>query len=283
MLTIEAALNTKETELDGRPGRAGQPRGGTGHRTGELTDAQEELAKQQLLLNLAQQAMDDPRRNSKSKQDGAGRRAFPPGRAAGRAHLPPGPAGLEKQSQLEALVGVRTRIIKALSETSRRNKSSATVDPTNGSIMLESDVLFAYGSGGAHRRGKRRTSISSAGVICRCSCPPTTRNTSPRSTSRATRTPRTPTSRSSGSPRTALTRRRVCARRELPLPDHGAEEPLRELLTANGRSYSDPVYDANGQVDAAASRRVAFKFRLTDEQMIEQMQSILESADGTGN
>jgi chemotaxis protein MotB len=43
------------------------------------------------------------------------------------------------------------------------------------------------------------------------------------------------------------------------------------------------VYDANGQVDAAASRRVAFKFRLTDEQMIEQMQSILESADGTGN
>jgi chemotaxis protein MotB len=55
---------------------------------------------------------------------------------------------------------------------------------------------------------------------------------------------------------------------------------LRELLTANGRSYADPVYDENGQVDAAASRRVAFKFRLTDEQMIEQMQSILE---GTGD
>jgi len=52
-------------------------------------------------------------------------------------------------------------------------------------------------------------------------------------------------------------------------------EAIRPILTANGRSYSDPVYDAIGNVDMAASRRVEFKFRLTDEEMIEEMMNIL--------
>jgi chemotaxis protein MotB len=52
---------------------------------------------------------------------------------------------------------------------------------------------------------------------------------------------------------------------------------LRELATANGCSWSDPVYDANGNVDMDASRRVVFKFRMTDEQMIQQLKDILEA------
>ena len=57
---------------------------------------------------------------------------------------------------------------------------------------------------------------------------------------------------------------------------------LRELVTANGRSFSDPVLDEYGNEDMDASRRVVFKFRLTDEQMIEQLKSILESNDPAG-
>jgi chemotaxis protein MotB len=52
---------------------------------------------------------------------------------------------------------------------------------------------------------------------------------------------------------------------------------LRAVVTANGRSFSDPVLDANGFEDMDASRRVVFKFRLTDEQMIQQLKSILEA------
>ena len=54
---------------------------------------------------------------------------------------------------------------------------------------------------------------------------------------------------------------------------------LRIVATANGRSFSDPVLDANGNEDMDASRRVVFKFRLTDEQMIQQLQDILEGND----
>ena len=59
----------------------------------------------------------------------------------------------------------------------------------------------------------------------------------------------------------------------------GQLQTLRQLVTANGRSFSDPVLDANGNEDMDASRRVVFKFRLTDEQMIEQLKNILESSD----
>ena len=52
---------------------------------------------------------------------------------------------------------------------------------------------------------------------------------------------------------------------------------LRKMVTANGRSFSDPVLDASGNEDQNASRRVVFKFRLTDEQMIEQLKTILEN------
>ena len=54
---------------------------------------------------------------------------------------------------------------------------------------------------------------------------------------------------------------------------------LRPLVTVNGRSYSDPVLNEDGSVNMDASRRVVFKFRLTDEQMINQLKNILESGN----
>ena len=53
-------------------------------------------------------------------------------------------------------------------------------------------------------------------------------------------------------------------------------EELRVLLTANGRSWSAPIYAADGTVDMQASRRVEIKFRLKDEEMINQIAEMLE-------
>ena len=57
------------------------------------------------------------------------------------------------------------------------------------------------------------------------------------------------------------------------------KKQLRAVVTANGRSFSDPILDAEGREDMDASRRVVFKFRLTDEQMIQQLKAILEAND----
>ena len=49
----------------------------------------------------------------------------------------------QQQIQIEQLVGLKTRIITSLSDALRAAHISAQVDPTNGSLALESDVLFA--------------------------------------------------------------------------------------------------------------------------------------------
>lgn len=51
---------------------------------------------------------------------------------------------------------------------------------------------------------------------------------------------------------------------------------LRTVLTANGKSCSNPVYNKDGSVDMAAPRRVEIKFRLQDEEMIDEMMDILK-------
>lgn len=57
------------------------------------------------------------------------------------------------------------------------------------------------------------------------------------------------------------------------------KEKLRTILTANGRSYSYYITNDKGEIDEDKSRRVEFKFRLKDEEMIYEMQEIL----GDGN
>ncbi len=53
------------------------------------------------------------------------------------------------------------------------------------------------------------------------------------------------------------------------------KQDLQVFLTANGRSYSQPMYNGSN-IDLDKSRRVEFKFRLKDEEMITEMQNILE-------
>jgi len=54
-------------------------------------------------------------------------------------------------------------------------------------------------------------------------------------------------------------------------------EHLKSILTTNGKSMSNLIRDENGNVDADASRRVEFKFRLKDDEMINEMKNILEN------
>lgn len=51
---------------------------------------------------------------------------------------------------------------------------------------------------------------------------------------------------------------------------------LRKIITANGRSFSNPIKNKEGRVDLDKSRRVEFKFRLKDEEMIQEMNRLLK-------
>ena len=58
------------------------------------------------------------------------------------------------------------------------------------------------------------------------------------------------------------------------LSDEQSQE-LEKYLTVNGHSMANPVLDADGNVDKDASRRVEVKFRLKDEEMIDELNQLL--------
>ncbi len=57
-------------------------------------------------------------------------------------------------------------------------------------------------------------------------------------------------------------------------PSYPEQKILQELITANGRSKSRLIKHETGQVNRKKSRRVEFKFRLKDEELMEEMLEI---------
>ena len=186
----------------------------------------------------------------------------------------------DQQAQIEQLVCLKTKIIASLSEALKEADVSATVDPTNGSIALESDVLFATGQYVLTEEGKRRIddflpvyldvlfSDEYRPYIAEIIIEGHTDSRGPYINN------------------LLLSQQRAAAVANYVLSDSYTgisrehRDFMRTVATANGRSYSDPVL-VNGVEDMDASRRVVFKFRLTDENMIEQLKEILEDRPET--
>lgn len=59
-------------------------------------------------------------------------------------------------------------------------------------------------------------------------------------------------------------------------PEKNIQQSLKEKLTVNGKSYTDERTDEEGNYSAEDSRRVEFKFRLKDEEILEQTRELLE-------
>jgi outer membrane protein OmpA-like peptidoglycan-associated protein len=58
-------------------------------------------------------------------------------------------------------------------------------------------------------------------------------------------------------------------------PYKNIQEHLQEKLTVNGKSYTDGRTDANGKYSHKDSRRVEFKFRLKDQEILEKTRELL--------
>ena len=180
-----------------------------------------------------------------------------------------------QQQQLEQLVGLRTKIIVALSDALKANNITAMVDPATGAIALESDVMFDTGKSTLSAAGKR--SIDEflpvyLNVLLSDEYRPYVSEIIVEGHT---------DSNGGYIMNLELSQQRALAVASYVLGDgyRGITEEqkmtLRDIATANGRSYSDRIM-VNGVEDEDASRRVVFKFRMTDEQMIQQMKQILE-------
>lgn len=180
-----------------------------------------------------------------------------------------------QQQQLEQLVGLRTKIIVALSDALKASNITAVVDQATGAIALESDVMFDTGKATLSAAGKK--SIDEflpvyLNVLLSDEYRPYVSEIIVEGHT---------DSNGGYIMNLELSQQRALAVASYVLGDsyrgitNEQKMTLREIATANGRSYSDRII-VDGVEDEAASRRVVFKFRMTDEQMIQQMKQILE-------
>ena len=244
----------------------------------ELTRAQEDLAVQQLLLQAAQEAADKTQQELDEQAAELDRTLAT--LSEQQAQIASQQTQLaQQQAQIEQLVGIRTKIISDLSSALREANISATVDPTSGAIALASDVLFDTGESALTPEGRARIdaflpvyldvlfSDAYRGYVSEIIIEGHTDSVG------------------GYIDNLLLSQQRAYNVASYVLADNypyisaATREHLREVATANGRSFSDLIYDENGAENRSASRRVVFKFRLTDEQMVAQLQSILEAAD----
>ena len=294
-----AALNSAQDELTAAQDELTTAQNDLTAAQDELTAAQEDLAVQQMLLEAAQAAaaktqeeldaqeaqlqqtltqLDEQQAQLETQQSQL--EAQQDQMSAQQSQIAAQQSQLEQQQkQIEDLVGVRTQIIADLSSALREANISATVDPTSGAIALASDVLFATGESELTEAGRGRIdaflpvyldvlfSEEYRGYVSEIIIEGHTDSVG------------------SYISNLLLSQQRAYSVASYVLADgypYISEETrahLRQVTTANGRSESDLIYAADGTEDQSASRRVVFKFRLTDEQMVAQLQSILEGND----
>lgn len=181
----------------------------------------------------------------------------------------------QQQQKLDDLVGVRTQIVRELTEALAQADLKASVDANTGDIVLESAVFFDVGKNTIKEGGRvflERFIPVYLGVLLQ---PEYNDFLGEIIIEGHTDTKGTYLVNLELSQERALSVATFCL--EMPQLSELQLSRLREILTAKGRSYSDPIYNADGSVNMDASRRVEFKFRMKDSEMIEEIRHILST------
>lgn len=177
------------------------------------------------------------------------------------------------KSELQDIVGIRTDIIGELQNTF--SNSTMKVDPQTGSITFSSDVLFRYNSAKL-TTDSRNTLKEIIPLYLEVLLQDTYRPYIAEIIIEGhTDTDGGYQSNMVLSYSRANAVAEFCQNTKNGLNTEKIEQ-LRQLMTVNGRSFSNPVYKENSQeIDMGASRRVEIKFRLKEDEMIEKIANIL--------
>ena len=182
-----------------------------------------------------------------------------------------------QQAQLDKLVGVKSAIIEALVRAlADSNISGASVDES-GAIVFSSEMLFDVNRSTLKDVGKDFLNSFIPGYLRVLMSDEYSQYVSQIVIEGHTDTDGTFLNNMKLSQERAYAVLRYILSSEFTGISNQAKLRLQEIVTVNGRSFSDPIYRANGTVDMAASRRVVIKFRLNDEEMVNEMLRILEN------
>ena len=185
-----------------------------------------------------------------------------------------------QQTEIDKLIGLRSRIIEELRDELRRENLDAVVDRNTGAIAFTGAVLFDTNRNELKDSGKALLNAFLPVYIRTLMSEENEGYVGEIIIEGHTDTSGSYLHNLALSQERALAVAEYCLGPEMTDLTSAEKETLQRILTANGRSYADPVYKADGTVDMEASRRVVFKFRMKDSEMIDQMSAILEGQQG---
>jgi len=182
-----------------------------------------------------------------------------------------------QQMEIDKLIGLRSRIIEELRDELRGAGLDAVVDKKTGAIAFTGAVLFDSGKNELKDSGKDLLNAFIPVYVRTLMSEENEGYVGEIIIEGHTDTDGSYLHNLALSQERALAVATYCLGPELGGMSSREKQVLQSILTANGRSFADPVYMADGMtIDKEASRRVVFKFRMKDSEMIDQMSAILE-------
>jgi len=187
----------------------------------------------------------------------------------------------DQQAQIDQIIGVKADVIEALKNEFSKNNINVDIDAQTGALTLEASVMFDYDQAELTDAGKQALE-----QILPIYCKVLLQDDYMKYLAEIIIDGYTDTD-GDYSYNLQLSQQRSLAVAQYLLDIKGnfldatQSQNLEKYLTVNGHSMANPVLDANGNVDKDASRRVEVKFRLKDEEMIDELNQLLSSNDDT--
>ncbi|NMD37257.1 MAG: OmpA family protein, partial [Christensenellaceae bacterium] len=179
-----------------------------------------------------------------------------------------------QQQKIDDLIGVRTEIIRDLSTVFSAQNLKASVDTKTGDIVLESAVFFETAKSNIRTEGEELLNKFLPIYLSVLLRDEYKDYLGEISIEGHTDTAGDYIMNLELSQNRALSVAKYCL--SLPSINENQRTYLRELLTAKGKSFSSPILNEDGSVNMDKSRRVEFKFRLKDSEMIVELNNILK-------
>lgn len=268
----QLALNDQQVELLNKENELNSALTQLENQKGLLEEQASTLDEQERIILAAQQALAD--KESELDEANAVLQQQQQDLAAATILLGEQQAAMdEQQARLDDLVGVRTHIVRELTAALSQANLNATVDSNTGDIMLESAVFFDVARSTIKDTGRDLLDAFIPVYLGVLLQPEYTDYLGEIIIEGHTDTQGDYLMNLELSQERALSVATYCLQMSQLSQDQLAR--LQDILTAKGRSYSDPIYNADGSINMDSSRRVEFKFRLKDSEMIDEIREIL--------
>ena len=180
-----------------------------------------------------------------------------------------------QQAKIDNIIGVKAEVVESLQQEFSKNNLNVNIDSQTGALTLDASVLFAYDDAELTEEGK--TALRSVLPIY---CKVLLEDSYKSYLAEIIIDGYTDTD-GDYAYNLELSQRRSLAVAQYLLEIQGEfltsdqTIDLQDYLTVNGHSMANPILDADGNVDKDASRRVEVKFCLKDDEMIDELSSIM--------